>query len=187
VEVDPTHNVIALVRAESRRQDDLRRCEQKYQEAADQHQKEVAALRAEYASKLDAKESARLDAIRSVDQANVTTAAQQTLIAVNTLAATAARDAETLRTALTNTAATIATQTAQTVAGLTERITALEKAVNLGAGRGAGFSTSWAVLVAAVLMLGTLLAVWKSAPASPPQVIYATPPPVTAPVLSPAR
>jgi hypothetical protein len=58
--VDPTANVLQLVYAETKRQDDLR-------EYGDRCTREVIELRAHYDEKLRVSESARIDAIRAVD------------------------------------------------------------------------------------------------------------------------
>lgn len=58
--LDPTANVLALVAAAIKRQDDLRD-----QEA--RHVREMLSLRSQYEEKLRDKESARLDAIRTID------------------------------------------------------------------------------------------------------------------------
>ena len=199
--IDPTANVKALSEADNRRQDDLRdanskrhedlrHAQNKYYDSQLHFMEEIAKLRDSHAKELAEKEFSRLNAIRQVDQLAVTTAAQQTLTAVNTLATTAARDAETLRNALTTTAATIASQTAGIVAGITERIAALEKsnyesagknsyvdpmmaklvasmdklgsAQAVGAGQTQGISSTVGFIIAAVAFLGSLIAVGTS-------------------------
>jgi len=60
--IDPTANVIALVEAGMKRQDDLRNME-----AA--HVREVMALRAEHEAEMRAAEKQRVDAVRAVDVA----------------------------------------------------------------------------------------------------------------------
>jgi hypothetical protein len=87
---DPTVNVIALVEAGLKRQDDLRELEAT-------HIREISALRDAHVAELRAAESARIDAIRAVDQANVTRAAEVASIQATTLAAQVSNSAETLR------------------------------------------------------------------------------------------
>lgn len=58
--IDPTKNVLGLVAAETRRQDDLRR-------TSEQSMRREAKLREAHAHELRAAESARIDAIRAVD------------------------------------------------------------------------------------------------------------------------
>lgn len=99
--VDPTANVIALVRAESkrlddlvaastRRQDDLRTMESK-------HQTEKDDLRSHFYESLRAAETARIDAIRAVDVGAVAAAANVSATQATTLANTVASSAEALR------------------------------------------------------------------------------------------
>lgn len=105
--IDPTKNVDALVAASDRRQDDLRLSEsahlrelmavrseydQKLRDA-DRHEAET---RARYEDRLAAKETARLDAIRAVDVANVETQRQVAEARANTLAAAQQASAEAL-------------------------------------------------------------------------------------------
>jgi hypothetical protein len=89
--VDPTQNVLDLVEAAIKRQDDLR-------EAESRHVREVAALRAEYQAELRAAETARIDAIRAVDVGAVNRAAEVSATQALTLANQVATSAETLRT-----------------------------------------------------------------------------------------
>ncbi len=126
--IDPTANVMSLVEASNRRQDDLREANSKHTEA-------IASLRAEHSKDIASLESARLDSIRRVDQLAVTTAADRALAAIQTLAATTNTNAENLRNALNTTATTIATQTANTVNSITERISMLEKSSYEGKGK----------------------------------------------------
>lgn len=100
--IDPTKNVLDLVRAETKRQDDLR-------EMSSAHLTEIANLRAEYDEKLRRAESARLDAIRSVSDANVQRAAEVAAEAVQTLATQVPITAEAVRTTLAQTVAPIQT------------------------------------------------------------------------------
>jgi hypothetical protein len=100
---DPTTNVISLVEAAMKRQDDLRNLEAR-------HVGELAELRAHYDQKLREAETARIDAIRAVDVGAVNRAAEVAATQANTLAAQVATSAETLRTqvAAAATAATTA-------------------------------------------------------------------------------
>ena len=89
--IDPTENVIALVRAGLDRQDILREQESKHIHA-------VLNLRADYEEKLRRAESNRIDAIRAVDVAAVAQAAQVSATQASTLASQVSASAETLRT-----------------------------------------------------------------------------------------
>jgi hypothetical protein len=99
--LDPTRNVLDLVDAAIRRQDDLRNLEST-------HVRQIMELRATYTEKLSAAETARIDAIRAVDVGAVNRAAEVSLQQATTLATQVITSAETLRTqvAATATAAT---------------------------------------------------------------------------------
>jgi hypothetical protein len=99
---DPTANVLQLVDAAIKRQDDLR-------EAEARHSREVQALHAHYEAQLRAAETGRIDAIRAVDVGAVQRAAEVGATQATTLAAQVATSAETLRTqvAAAATAATV--------------------------------------------------------------------------------
>lgn len=101
--IDPTKNVLDLVTAAMKRQDDLR-------DLADSHVKEIADLRASYEEQLRRAETARIDAIRAVDIGAVNRAAEVSAQQATTLAAQVVTSAETLRTqvAAAATAATVA-------------------------------------------------------------------------------
>lgn len=99
--LDPTKNVLDLVDAAIKRQDDLREQEAK-------HSREIDALRADYENKLRLAETARIDAIRAVDVGAVSRAAEVSATQAATLAAQVATSAETLR---------VSVQTAATAAG----------------------------------------------------------------------
>lgn len=105
--IDPTKNVLDLVTAAIKRQDDLRNM-------ADKHVAEIASLRAEYDEKLRKAETARIDAIRSVDVNAVNRAAEVSTQQATTLAVQVANSAETLRNqvAAAATAATVALEAA---------------------------------------------------------------------------
>ena len=89
--IDPTDNVIALVRAGLDRQDVLRKQESK-------HIRELLELRTMYDEKLRVAESHRIDAIRAVDVAAVAQAASVSATQATTLATQVSASAETLRT-----------------------------------------------------------------------------------------
>ncbi|HEY9413122.1 MAG TPA: hypothetical protein VIQ30_00050, partial [Pseudonocardia sp.] len=67
--LDPTKNVLDLVEAAIKRQDDLREMES-------QHQREIGDLRHQYEKELRKAETARIDAIRAVDVGAVNRAAE---------------------------------------------------------------------------------------------------------------
>ena len=111
---DPTKNVLDLVEASIKRLDDLRLASDKRQDDISvivaRHRKEVSEVRMAYEEKLRKAESARIDAIRTVDVAASQQAAKDAETRASTLAATVATSAETLRTQVqaAATAATIA-------------------------------------------------------------------------------
>jgi hypothetical protein len=88
--VDPTANVLSLVEAANRRQDDLRAAEARRVD-------DIGTLRASYDAALRTAESARIDAIRAVDVGAVNRAAEVSAAQATTLAAQVATSAETLR------------------------------------------------------------------------------------------
>jgi hypothetical protein len=185
--IDPTSNVIALNDAANKRQDDLREANNKYLDAEFRRLEQTATLRAEHAKEIGALESNRLNAIRQVDVLAVNTAYDRAAATIQTLAVTTTANAENLRNALNTTAATIAAQWANTVAGITERLAALEMSSyegkgkqsfadpmmaelvaemkNLrevratGAGKIEGISASWGVLLGAVALIATLISI----------------------------
>jgi len=101
--IDPTKNVLDLVAAAIRRQDDLR-------DAEARHLREVASMRDAHAKDAREAEAARIDAIRAVDVGAVNRAAEVAATQATTLASQVATSAETLRTqvAAAASAATIA-------------------------------------------------------------------------------
>ena len=196
--VDPTENVLALVHAAVNRQDDLRIAADKFMEAELMHVRLTEELRASHQRELGEKEANRLDAIRQVDVLNGNAAAKAASDAIAVLAATTAANAEKLRTDLNSTATTMAKQTADvaatmaaqqaaTVAGITERLSALEKSSYEGIGKGRvadpmmaefmadmksllrqqsqtvgkteGISTAWGVVVGVIGMVVAVIAV----------------------------
>lgn len=140
--IDPTANVLALVAAESKRQDDLRHAEGRRVDQYLGHVKEMVILRAEFSKEMRELEARRVDANRQVDVLAAKSEAAGVLTAVQTLAVTT----EGLRTAVN------------------ERIAALEKSSYTGAGKGAGEDATKAAaratiaaIVAALGFLGMLV------------------------------
>lgn len=156
-------------------------------EAESRRLTEQLVLRSEYTEKLSAAEAKRIDAIRAVDVAAVAVAAERASQQANVLATQVATSAETLRTLVASTAAQVAGQLQQVSQQFTERLAALEKAAytgegrsritdpqldqlanqmrglieaqSQGAGRSAGMSSSWGVVVSAVSMLVALASI----------------------------
>ena len=131
--IDPTTNVLDLVNAAVLRQDDLREADSRHirelmQVRADYNQKlrdadrHEAETRSRYEDRLRGQETQRLDAIRAVDVASASAAAQAAEARATTLAAAQQASAEVLRNQLEQARIT-------TAEALEARITPLVKAV----------------------------------------------------------
>lgn len=137
--IDPTQNVLDLVRAAIERQDDLRTAES-------QHMRELSAvranyenqlrlqdradssLRAAYEEKLREKETARIDAIRAVDVGAVTRAAEVSATQAATLATQQQASADALRGQVEQARIATADALAQALAPITKSIEDLRAA-----------------------------------------------------------
>lgn len=119
--VDPTKNVLGLVSAAIKRQDDLRKLEAR-------HLRELADLRARYDARLRKAETARIDAIRAVDVAAVGQAAKVSATLAQTLAAQVAASAETVRTQVATTATAASTALAAALEPIQKDIADLRRA-----------------------------------------------------------
>lgn len=140
---DPTSNVLMLVEAANRRQDDLRAAESR-------RVNEMMELRAEHAKELGETEKKRLDAIRVVDVNAVAVASerasQQALVLANQVSATS----EILR-------GLVATTNAQ----LTERLSSLEKSQYERKGSGTGMQQLWALAIGIIIIAIQIYSVFK--------------------------
>lgn len=96
--VDPTRNVLDLVSASIARQDDLREAAILRCDMAAAHINAILKERGEHSADLRAAESKRIDAIRAVDVAAVTRAAEVATVQATTLAAQVSASAEAMRT-----------------------------------------------------------------------------------------
>jgi hypothetical protein len=167
---DPTVNVLNLVSAENRRQDDLR-------EMATAHQREVSEirsdcqkdeldgiqhieqLRASHARELRLAEADRINAIRAVDVQQVQQAAQVQDTRATALAGQVADAAEAMRQQVAATATASATALATALQPITTSIEQLRQAMYEAAGqktqvvetqaRGANSGLWWGVGIAA--------------------------------------
>jgi hypothetical protein len=119
--LDPTRNVLDLVTAAIKRQDDLRELESR-------HLRELANLRADYDQKLRGAETARIDAIRAVDVAAVNRAAEESATQAQALATQVAVSAETLRTQVAATATAASTALAAALEPIRKDIADLRRA-----------------------------------------------------------
>ena len=134
--MDPTRNVLDLVRAESRRQDDLRQAESRYNEAArlyieqimverQRHIKEVSDLRDDQQKELRLADVERINSIRQIDREEVSKIAASSNLAIVV--------AENRRTTDN--------------ADFTKRLSALELTISAGGGKAEGIGISWGVIV----------------------------------------
>jgi hypothetical protein len=155
--VDPTANVLQLVEAAIRRQDDLRYADERLAGEQQRHLKELLGLRSEFSKEMRQLETERINAIRQVDVTAVRTEADRALVAIQTLAAQTATDREKLRTDVAVTAQTIAKQTSDTVGQLNDRIAALERTSYEGKGKEAVSDPMMAQMVAELKLLSTTM------------------------------
>jgi len=132
---DPSKNVLDLVRAESKYQDGLREAQDKLTQVQIDDLHAMAELRASYDKRLDEAEAKRIDSVRAVDVAAVNVANQRAVEQASVLAAQVATSAEALRTLVATTAAAAQTTQQQLFNPLSSRITALEQAQYMGAGK----------------------------------------------------
>jgi hypothetical protein len=148
--VDPTKNVLDLVEAANRRQDDLRQAEQAHMrevltlrtELGNQDSKcaaEIAGLRAEnaetlreieqaHAAELRLAEAQRIDAIRQVDVEAVQRAAEVQSTAADRLAKQVTDSAEAMRTQVAAASEAATRNLATAVSPLTEAVAELRQA-----------------------------------------------------------
>jgi hypothetical protein len=172
---DPTANVIALDSSSSDRQDDLREAYDRLVQAQIAALKEnvdiktacakevsllesqrvavVAELRAHYSEQLAEKESARIDANRTVDISAVQLANERANAQATVLANNVAASADTLRNLVATTAAATASAQQQLITPLTTRISALELAQAQGQGKSAVIDPTFAELLSEVKSL----------------------------------
>lgn len=138
--IDPTANVIELVKAVDKRQDDLRETNNtwlmKWLDRELLHMDQMAILRAEHEEARAKAEAGRIDANRQFDMLGVNTAAERQIEAVKTLAAATATSATNL-----------ATQTANTFSAVVDRLAALERTSYEGKGKEAVADPMIAALV----------------------------------------
>jgi hypothetical protein len=108
---DPTENVISLVDAAMKRQDDLREMQVRYVaqigQMRENHATYVAEMRSRYERQLREAESGRIDAIRAVDVGAVNRAAEVQATQANTLAAQVVTTADAFRASLASALAPI--------------------------------------------------------------------------------
>jgi hypothetical protein len=128
---DPTANVTDLVNREVKRIDALLEVRDKYE------------------VQLQAAEAKRLDSIRAVDAASVSTANDRAVAQASVLANQVSSSAEALRALVASTASTVAQQLSAMNNALTERIAALERGSYSTSGKGQGMEKLYQWVIAA--------------------------------------
>lgn len=141
-QVDPTENVKALTDAAVQRIDDMADLQAKItdekikrMEREQVHLRDIVTLEAKHTTELRVAESARLDSIRQVDREVGDKTASQVLSAVQTLAATAATTAETLRNQVATTNAAAEGRLSAITGEFNKRLAELERTGSEGRGK----------------------------------------------------
>lgn len=143
---DPTLNVLSLVEAANRRQDDLREAERRYNDLRDTnskeiaqlreaHQKDIADLREKHQLQMATKEEGRLDSIRQVDREDGNKRVADAQMAITTLANTTSTVKDNLQTQVQNTALTLETKQSGTQKDVNDRLAKLEQQQSEGKGK----------------------------------------------------
>lgn len=155
--IDPTPNVLKLVKeavkrlndlsdAHSKSNHDLRKSDERLRDFRFKSIKDREKLIESHSKELRETETGRLDSIRQVDQVNATNTAASLALAIQTLSSTAITNADNLRSSLNTTAttmqkttadlaATIATQQSIRDENINKRITSLEQSSYVGQGK----------------------------------------------------
>jgi cobalamin biosynthesis Mg chelatase CobN len=177
--IDPTQNVLDLVEAAIKRQDDLR-------EAESRHVRELATLRAEYQEELRKAETERINAIRAVDVAAVQQASSVQETRATALAAQVAASAEAMRSQVAAAATAAATSLAAALEPVQKDIADLRRAqyeaqgqkaqvVETRAGSNTVVGVVGAVIAAILLALGVYAATHATDSSTPPVVTVQVP------------
>jgi hypothetical protein len=144
--IDPTENVIALVKADARRQDDLRQAAKELTDAKVAQQKEIGDLRAahaevlarvreEHQEKMATAESGRLNSIRQVDREEVAKTAVAANLAITTLAKQTTDLQTTLQKQVADTAVAVEQRQSASYSDTNKRLSAVELALSEGKGK----------------------------------------------------
>ena len=157
--IDPTANVLQLVEAAIKRQDDLRDMEA-------HHLREIMAMRENTVHEIREMESRRIDAIRAVDVEAVARAASTSAAAAASLASTVSASAEALRSQVAAAASAAATALGAALEPIQKDIADLRRAQYEQQGRQVNQTESkdnnqWViglVIGAVVVLLAALLA-----------------------------
>lgn len=152
---DPTENVYALVEADAKRHDDLRKIERKLVDEKILRVEQLIQIRSDHAKEMRDAETRRVDAVRQVDVLNQSIGGDRQLVAIQTLAATSNAQAEALRATVATTATSIAASTASAMATVNERLAALELSSAKGEGKQAVADPMVAELLSEVKSLRT--------------------------------
>ena len=130
--VDPTQNVLDLVAAAIKRQDDLREAESRHvremAEQRDKFQRDISDLRANFAATLARAETERINAIRAVDVQAVQQASTVQETRATALAAQVAASAEAMRSQVAAAAQAAATSLAAALEPVQKDIADLRRA-----------------------------------------------------------
>lgn len=135
--IDPTKNVLQLVKAAVKRLNDLRYVDGKANKAARKCIIDVTQLNAKHNKSLIKREAKYVAAVRLIDTQAAKSESERAQRAIDALATITASNATAVQKALTDTAITISKQTADTFLQVTDRLAALEKTSNLAAGQSA--------------------------------------------------
>jgi len=175
--IDPTKNVLDLVDAANRRQDDLREMHNRFLEAEFRRLEEtvrrveqLSELRAEFAREVSLihqshdreihkMEQDKLAAFRQSDEAARLTEAARTQAAVDLVARSAETAASAIRADLSTTATALANSVAARDVELNNRVSALEKSSYEVAGKGAGTKNTVTYAIIAVGLLVSLITI----------------------------
>lgn len=155
--LDPTANVLQLVEAAMKRQDDLR-------QQQDNHTNELLNVHFNYIQRLSDAEAKRIDAMRALDVKGVEMANERATSQASLLATNVVQSADTLRSLVATTAAAATIQQQQERDQMTERITLLEKtqsdriallekAQYQNQGQIASNDTDWSRIIAIVMVV----------------------------------
>jgi hypothetical protein len=178
--VDPTANVLGLVEAANRRQDDLREAEARRMDELRRQESlwmmKLLDLRSDHAEELRIAEAKRIDAIRAYDTNAVAVAAQRSSDQASVLASQVAQSTEAMRALVARTDQALSTRISAlelsasqqqgrsarddpAMSALLLEVQQLRQATDKGAGARQGVSSSWSVVLGATGLIGTLIGI----------------------------
>lgn len=152
--IDPTNDVLRLVEAAAKRQDDLLQAAKELTAEKVAHQNELAELRSSHSKELREADAGRSDMVRQVDREDVnkTAAAAQTAIA--TLAKQTTDLATTLQKTLADTAIAVESRQSSFSTEVNKRLSALELSSSERSGRSTVSDPQLLELLSEVRILG---------------------------------